>query len=137
MGPLEPTQPIGEYFAELKEHAPPPVVEAIEEFEEEEQRARFLHAGDKARTELMRFLLDDLGLTATKAADFLTASPKTQDEICRAALTKMALYKGTGDSWEIAYKEQRAHEAIPIAFHRTFLAIWGEHKQDFDRISFL
>lgn len=90
-----------------------------------EQRARWKHVGSKERRAVMSFLMDDLGLSAVESADFLTATTEKQEEVVRRVLAKMSELKETGDVWKQVYEEQKAHEAIPVAFHRTFLAVWG------------
>lgn len=101
-----------------------------------EQRARWQHVGSEERRAVMSFLMEGLGLSAVESASYLTASAEDQDAYAVQVLGKMRELVGYGN-WERAYEEQKAHEAMPVAFHRTFLAVWGQHKQNFNNINLL
>ena len=89
-----------------------------------EQKAYWLRLEGKELTKMFDFLMNTIGLSATKAATFCTADHETQDAMARQILAIVSEKDGVGNMWEAVYDRQSAIEQIPMALYKTYLACW-------------
>ena len=86
-----------------------------------EQKTYWLRLEGEELTKMFDFLMNNIGLSAAKAATFCTTNRETQDAMARQILAIMFEKDGM---WEDVYDRQSAMEPIPMALYKTYRACW-------------